>query len=89
MARDVKMGRTYTPPTTNRTLYAGSTYPLSDEIAFEVVEQQGAGSYSAPEGVEATEAATRQAARSGVDLNKVRATGSGGKVTVDDVKEAE
>ncbi len=85
----VKLDRTYTPPTTLRTLYAGSTYTLDEGIAFEVVEGQGAGHYAAPEGVEATDAAAREAARSGVDLKKVSATGSGGKVTAQDVKEAE
>jgi pyruvate/2-oxoglutarate dehydrogenase complex dihydrolipoamide acyltransferase (E2) component len=82
----VKLSRTYTPDSTGRALYAGSEYDLDAGVAEEVVGM-GAGDYVAPEGVEATDAATREAAKAGVDLTKVKATGSGGKVTVEDVRE--
>lgn len=86
--RNVKLKRTYTPDSTGRALYAGSTYELEDAVAEEVVGV-GAGDYEAPEGVEATDAAVREAAQAGVDLTKVKATGSGGKVTAGDVKKKE
>ncbi len=84
------MGATYTPDSTGRALYAGSEYDLGGPVSEEVVGM-GYGHYVAEgEGeVEATDAARREAARAGVDLTKVKATGSGGKVTVEDVQKKE
>ena len=82
------MGATYTPDLTGRALYAGSTYDLDDAVAEEVVGA-GSGEYVAEgaDEVDATEAAKQEAARAGLDLKKVSATGSGGKVTVEDVRD--
>ncbi len=84
------MGATYTPDSTGRALYAGSEYELDGSVAEEAVGL-GYGHYVAEgEGeVEATDAAKREAARAGVDLSKVKATSSGGKVTVEDVQKKE
>lgn len=88
--RKVKMTHSYTPEADRRgvTRYAGSEYTLSAEAAQEVVDL-GYGEYVAEgqEEVKATEAARREAATQGVDLRKVKASGSGGKVTVEDVKQ--
>ncbi len=92
--RKVKMGATYTPDSTGRALYAGSTYEVPFDLPEEAAEEvvgRGSGHYVA-EGeseVEATDAAKREAAKAGVDLTKVKATGSGGKVTVEDVQKKE
>ncbi len=87
--RKVKMTHSYTPEADRRgvTRYAGNEYTLSAEAAQEVVDL-GYGEYVAEgqEEVKATEAARREAAKEGVDLASVKPTGSGGQVTVEDVK---
>ena len=88
----VKMDRSYTPEADGRgvTRYAGSEYPVSDEVAQEIVGA-GAGHLVAPgaDEVAATEAAKREAAEHGIDLKKVKASGAQGQVTKDDVKKEE
>jgi pyruvate/2-oxoglutarate dehydrogenase complex dihydrolipoamide acyltransferase (E2) component len=85
----VKMTRSYTPEVDRRgvTLYAGSEYPVSDEVAQEI-RAQGVGELVAEgaEEVSATDAAKREAAERGVSLKRIKGSGSDGQVTVEDVK---